>query len=65
MDENTEYLEFVSDLKYYMQCEMIENKDESYNYKLPVGTLLPFDNTYTSVNVYFNHYHSYIIAKQK
>lgn len=60
-----EYLEFVSDLKYYMQCEMIENTQESDNYKFPVGTLVPFDNTHKSVNIYFNHYQSYEIAKQK
>lgn len=60
-----EYLEFISDLKFYMECELVEDKDETIKWKFPVGTLVSNDESHNNVNIYFNHYKSFDDAKQK
>lgn len=60
-----EYYEFVSDLKYYMQCELAENVEESKNWKFPVGTLIAKDTFHNNLNIYFNHYDTFENAKTK
>lgn len=47
-----EYYEFVSNLKYYMQCELVENVEESKNWKFPVGTLIAKDTSHNNLNIY-------------
>lgn len=60
-----EYLEFVSDLKFYINCELVHNKKETEKYNFPVGTLLAKDEEHSELNLYFNHYKSFEAAKEK
>ena len=60
-----DYLGFVSDLKFYMECDLVENTAESKQYNYPVGTLVSVDDTHRDVNIYFTHYQTFDNAKQK
>lgn len=60
-----EYLLFIENLKYYCECELIENELESNNWKYPVGTLVADDDNHKDINIYFNHYDSFDSARAK
>lgn len=60
-----DYLSFVSDLRYYIDCELRENKKESEEWNFPVGTLKAKDTEHDDINLYFNHYPSFSSAKEK
>ena len=57
------YLEFVQNLKYYLQCDIEEIHIESRNY--PVGRIIPKDDEHIPIEVNFMHYHSFDEAYAK
>lgn len=61
----SEYMLFIENLKYYCECELIENVLESNNWKYPVGTLVAGDDNHKDINIYFNHYDSFASARSK
>lgn len=57
--KTSDFLAFVKDLKYYLNCDIEETFEEGKNY--PIGLLKKGD---TEIRVYFMHYQSFAEAKK-
>lgn len=61
--QGEEYLEFVKNLKYYLEkCELIECNNSDKNF--PVG-ILQSEDGYRTIHIYFQHYKTFQEAKEK
>lgn len=59
-----DYLEFIKNLQFWMNCEFIEDVEESKNWKFPVGYLQSsIDNQ--RLYIFMNHYSSFDEGKAK
>ena len=58
-----QYITFVSNLKYYLSCPLIEDDKNERSY--PVGILKSKNKKYENIYVYFNHYNTFEEAKEK
>ncbi len=63
----SDYVDFLSNLEDYLNCELTENTEESKTQGFPVGTLVPSRGVeqLPSIQVYFNHYNTFESAKKK
>lgn len=61
----TEYLEFVKDLRFWMDCDLFEDLEESKKWNFPVGYLQSNTDQSKRVYLYMNHYLSFAEGKAK
>lgn len=57
------YIRYLSDIDYYLKCELVEGAEENVAY--PVGVLQPFDDTHEEVKIFFQHYKTFENAREK
>ena len=58
-----EYINFVKDLKYYLSCSLVQDKNKKLDY--PVGILKSKNKNKPDIHIYFNHYKTFKEAKDK
>ena len=58
-----DYLEFIENLRYYKECELVELENSNRDY--PVGVLKAKDTKHKDIIVYFQHYLNFYDAKSK
>lgn len=63
IEDGAEFLEFVKNVKYYSDCELIEEKNNTFKY--PVGILKAKDKKHKDITIHFMHYDDFESAKEK
>ena len=58
-----DFILFASDLKYYINCKLVEYHDKNIDY--PLGKLVSKDKKHKDIILHFNHYKTFNEAKEK